>query len=184
MKDVAEKAGVSPMTVSAVIAGSASVRVSKTTRARVLSLAHEMGYTPNAIARSLRRRHTNIIGLYSGLGFVNVRSPFFAEIVGGLQEGCERHHKDLLLHGVFREQSSEAVYHSLADGRIDGLIVNMLAHDPLLDQLIASHLPVIALVDAIRGIPSVVVDDRGGSAMLAGHLALKGHRRILYATTH
>lgn len=184
MKDVAERAGVSSMTVSAVITGSSSVRVSEATRARVLSMAREMGYAPNAIARSLRRRRTNIIGLYSGTGYLNVRSPFFAEIVGGLQEGCERHRKDLLLHGVFDGRSAGDVYRELVDGRIDGLVVNMLAQDPLAVRLIASHLPVIAVIDAMEGIPSVVVNDASGSQMLVEHLTHSGHRSVHYVCTN
>src|SRR5262249_8954496 len=111
MKDVAERAGVSKMTVSAVLNGTSThVRVSEPTRQRVLEAARELDYRPNAVARSLRRRQTNIIGVYCGFGYMNARLAFLSEIIGGLQEGCDCHRKDLLLHGVFRGRSVEDIY--------------------------------------------------------------------------
>src|SRR5579872_493916 len=156
MKDVARRAGVSLMTVSAVINGKAAERrISRDTQARVAEIARLMDYRPNAIARSLRRRFTNVIGLYSGLGYLNAAHPFLAELIGGLQEGCDQHQKDLLLHGTFRGRSVEDIYAELVDGRLDGLIVQAPPEDPLVNQLAASHLPVIAAVDAISSVPSV-----------------------------
>ena len=181
MRDVARKAGVSQMTVSAVIGGKAAqVRISETTQARVLDTVREMGYQPNAIARSLRRRCTNVIGFYSGYGYLDTHNAFLAEIFSGLQRGCEQYHKDLLLHGVYRGDSVDDIYTELMDGRIDGLVLNAGPNDPLADRLAASHLPVVALVDAIPAIPSVVAADAQGSAYLAAHLAGQGHRRVLY----
>ena len=79
-----------------------------------------MRYRPNAIARSLRSRRTNIIGLYSGYRYIDPRNPFMAPIIGGLQAGCAEHRKDLLLHTVFRGDSTDDIYAELADGRIEG----------------------------------------------------------------
>lgn len=181
MRDVARKAGVSQMTVSAVLGGKAAqVRISETTQVRVLDTARELGYQPNAIARSLRRRCTNVIGFYSGYGYLDTHNAFLAELISGLQQGCERHRKDLLLHGVYRGSSVDDIYTELMDGRIDGLVLNAGPNDPLADRLAASRLPVVALVDAIPTIPSVVVADAQGSAYLAAHLAGQGHRRVLY----
>jgi len=181
MRDVAQEAGVSQMTVSAVLAGKATqARISEPTQARVLEIARDMGYQPNAIARSLRRRSTNVIGFYSGYGYLDTHNAFLAEIISGLQQGCERYRKDLLLHGVYRGSSVEDIYTELVDGRIDGLVLNAGPNDPLADRLAASHLPVVALVDAIPTVPSVVAADAVGSAYLAAHLAEQGHRRLLY----
>src|SRR2546429_5785193 len=181
IKDVAQRAGVSLMTVSAVLNGKAAERrISKNTQIRVSSIARQMDYRPNAVARSLRRRSTNVIGLYSGIGYLNASHPFLAELIGGLQAGCDQHQKDLLLHGTFRGRSVDDIYAELLDGRLDGLIVQAPPSDPLVDRLAASHLPVVAVVDAIPSVPSVVVDDAGGSRLLAQYLAEQGHRRLIY----
>ena len=76
MKDVAERAGVSLMTVSLVLRDSETPRVSLETRARVLQAAQELRYVSNARAQGLRSGVTNVIGLYAGYGYVNVRMPF------------------------------------------------------------------------------------------------------------
>jgi DNA-binding LacI/PurR family transcriptional regulator len=181
MKDVAERAGVSVMTVSLVLSGNTpGSRVSEETRRRVQEAARELRYRPNARARALRSGVTNIIGLYAGYGWLNVRLPFYTEIVSGLQDGCEEFKKALLLHGAFRGQTPEDIFTELADGRIDGLVVNMPADDPLAERLASSHFPVVAVADALPRIPSVVVDDAGGSRMLVEYLAGRGHQRLVY----
>src|SRR5205085_1723592 len=97
-----------------------------------------------------------------------------------MQAGCDQYQKDLLLHGTFRGRSIDNIYAELLDGRLDGLIVQAPPSDPLVDRLAASHLPVIAVVDAIPSVPSVVVDDAGGSRLLARRLAERGHQRLIY----
>src|SRR5438067_446452 len=150
MKDVAERAGVSLMTVSAVVNGrTAERRISSATRDRVEEIARFLDYRPNGVARSLRRRSTNVVGVYSGIGYLNAANPFLSEFIGGLQEGCDEHQKDLLLHGTFRGRSVDDIYAELVDGRLDGLIVQAPPSDPLVDRLAASHFPVVAAVDAI-----------------------------------
>jgi DNA-binding LacI/PurR family transcriptional regulator len=181
MKDVAARAGVSVMTVSLVLRENASgSRVSEETRQRVQEAARELSYLPNARARALRSGYTNIIGLHAGYGWLNVRHPFYTEIVSGLQDGCEEFKKDLLLHGTFRGHTPDDIYTELADGRIDGLVVNMPPEDPLAERLASSHFPVVAVADPLPNIPSVVVDDAGGSRMLVEYLKSRGHRRFLY----
>src|SRR5436853_6168 len=92
MSEVAQRVGVSKMTVSAVLAGgSRHVRVSEPTRVRVLETARQMGYRPNAVARSLRRQRTHILGFYCGFGYINAATPFCGDIIGGLQAGCDAH---------------------------------------------------------------------------------------------
>lgn len=184
MKDVAERAGVSVMTVSLVLRDSpASARISPETRRRVQEAAREFNYMPNARARALRSGFTNILGLYAGYGFVNVRFPFFTEIVSGLQEGCEQYRKDLLLHGVFHGHTPDDIYMELADGRIDGLVVNMPADDPLAERLADSHFPVVAVADPLPQIPSIVVDDAAGSRLLGEYLHSRGYQRFVYLSS-
>lgn len=181
LKEVAERAGVSKMAVSAALSGNmAYVRLSEATRTRITEIAAEMGYMPNAVARSLKRRATHIIGLYCGYTYLNVGHPFQGELIGGAQEGCDTHHKDLLLHGVFRGLSVDDIYGELVDGRIDGLILNAAPNDPLVVRLAESHLPVVAVVDAVPSLPSVVADDADGSHRIVDFLAKRGHTRILY----
>lgn len=181
MKDVAEHAGVSSMTVSLVLRGAkTSERISPETRQRVLDAAKKLHYFPNARGRALRSGVTNIIGLYGGHVFVNVRKPFFTEIISGLQIGCEQFKKDLLVHGNFHGNTADDLFNELVDGRIDGLVVTMPPTDPLVERLADLHFPVVALADPLPNIPSILVDDIGGSRRLVEYLHGQGHRRCVY----
>jgi len=182
LKDVAKQAGVSRSTVSAVLTGKSDhVRVSETTRARVWEIAQQMGYHPNVVARSLRHRRTDIIGIYGGsANEFDLRNTFRAELIGGMQQGCNHHRKDLLLHGAFRVNSVDDLFSNLMDGRIEGLIVYARPDDPLVERLANSQLPVVSIVDPIPGLPSVVVDNEGGARMLVDYLYQQGHRRVIY----
>jgi DNA-binding LacI/PurR family transcriptional regulator len=184
MKDVAQRASVSTMTVSLVLSGkSGAERISEETRQRVLNAARELRYLPNARGRALRSGRTNIIGLYAGFGFVNVRLPFFTEVVSGLQEGCEQVKKDLLLHGVFHGDTPDAIFNELVDGRIDGLVVSMPPDSTLAQRLADSPFPVVAVADPLPGVPSITVDDKAGSRMIVEHLHERGHSRVAYLSS-
>jgi DNA-binding LacI/PurR family transcriptional regulator len=197
LADVAEKAGVGRAAVSAALNGTAGTRVSEATRQRILDAARELRYRPNAIARSLRSRRTNVIGFYGGDRYVDVANPFVAQLISGIQLGCREQGKHLLFQGeqvvsdryMERRQprlnalrSVEEVHASLTGGMVDGLILYVEAHDPLIPLLADSHLPVVAVADAIPSLPCVVVDDEAGGRLQARHLAEKGHRRVLYHT--
>lgn len=179
-KDIAGKLGLSQPTVSRVLSGARGHRVSPDTRQRVLEAARQMGYRPNAVARSLRRRRTNIVGFYTGYGYVDARDDFLAEIIGGLQFACTQHHLDLLLHGIYHGRATEDIYGVLADGRIDGLFLHTSAADSLAERLVDSSLHVVALADPVPGLPSVVCDDAGGTRQILEYLWARGHRQIAY----
>lgn len=181
MSDVARHAGVSNAAASAVLSGThSSVRVSEATRLRVQQAARDLKYSRNEVARALRRQRTDIIGLYLWHQALDTHGPFLAEIVSGLQHGCDAHQKDLLIHGTFRGQSIDDIYARLVNGKIDGLVLFAEPGDPLVDRLAAASLPVVTVADVVPPLPGVVADDRAGSALLAAHLAGRGHRRVLY----
>lgn len=183
LKDVAEAAGVSSATVSSILNGSRSnTRVSPETRERVASIAKDLGYRPNAIARALVQRSTNIVGFYFGYGHLEPHDPFHAEVLTGLQNGCGETQRDLIIHYSFYRRGLDEVYRELVGGKIDGLIALAAPSDPLIRRLIDARLPVVAMTDAIQGMPSVIADDAHGSRLIANHLHEKGHRAIFYRT--
>ncbi len=182
LKDIALACNVSAMTVSDVLNGK-SRAAAPATRERIFSAARQLNYRPHAVARSLRRRRTDIVGFYSGYGFTPLRSPFTAEIAYGLQSGCESQAKDLLMHGTFRGRSVDDIYGELVSGQIDGLILLAPPDDPLVGRLQQSELPTVSVADAVAGLPSVVVDDVEAGGLLARHLRTQGHRRAVFYTS-
>jgi LacI family transcriptional regulator/LacI family purine nucleotide synthesis repressor len=181
LRDVADLVQVSPYTASVVLNGAKSnTRVSQKTRDRIVQAAQQLGYRPNSLARALRQRSTNILGLYFGYGHLEPHDPFHAEVLTGLQRGCEACEKDLMIHYSFHRYSVDEVFGELVGGKIDGLVLIASPSDPLVERVRGSHLPVVAMTDAIEGIPSVTADDEAGSALLAQHLHAKGHHTLLY----
>ncbi len=181
LRDVAGFAAVSPYTVSTVLNGARSnTRVSEETRERILKAAAELGYRPNGLARSLRNKRTNIVGLYFGYGSLEPHDPFHAEVLTGLQRGCEAFRKDLMIHYSFHKYDVNQVFAELAGGKLDGLVLLAAPTDPLVDRVRDSGLLIVAITDALEGIPSVVADDADGSRLIAEHLAELGHGRVLY----
>ncbi len=181
LDDVARRAGVSKFTVSAVLNRTRSnTRVSAATRERIMEVATELSYRPNAVAQSLRNRRTNLIGLYNGYGFFDARNRFLSELLGGLQEGCSYFDKDLIVYRLLHDKPVDEVFDQLIDGRVDGVVLFAPTNDVLADRLAQTSLPVIAIADALPQLPSVVVNDAQGGVLQARHLAEKGHRRVLY----
>jgi DNA-binding LacI/PurR family transcriptional regulator len=184
LQAVAERAGVNRVTAAVALGKSpqGGTRVSAATRLRVQAAAQELGYAPNAIARALRGERTNIIGYYAGYETLDAHSPFAAAILQGLQRSCRAFNQDLLLFGSFIRDTVDSIYATLNSGKIDGLVLLPTPRSPVMDRLFESHLPVVAIANSHANAPSVIVDDEGGSILIADYLAQQGHRHILYRT--
>lgn len=185
LADIASDAGVSVVAVSVVLNKSQSkVRVSAATRERIFEAAQRLQYRPNAVARSLRRRRTNIIAFYAVQNTVLDPSfPFYGALLSGLLRGCDEHQKDFLLHGTFRGMDENAVFLELLNGQIDGLILYTRFPTPLTDKLAESRLPVVTVVNEMPGLPCVSIQNEEAGRLLARYIAGKGYKRALYRST-
>lgn len=181
LRDVAEVVGVSMATASAVLNRTRSgTRVSEQTRAALVEAASRMGYQPNEVARSLTRRKTQLIGLYTHFEFLSAWNGFLSDLVGGIQQEASRRNYDVLLRTVPLDAAPEKILGQLADRRVDGLLHFAPEDRDLIPGLSKKGVPVVCLVDASDGNPSVVADDFGGGRMLAKYLHEQGHRRVIY----
>lgn len=173
--------GVGPSTASVVLNGAKSgTKVSAETRRAILEVARELNYRPNVLARSLRCQRTGIVGFFSGYDGLDPRNPLVAELLHGLQSGCARQGLDLLLYSPNAGHSAEQVAANLADGRMDGLVVNALPGHPITKLLAKERLPVVALADRLPGLTGVLADWERVGRIQARHLYEKGHRHVLY----
>ncbi len=82
-KSIARELQLSQPTVSRILSGDPRHRAAPDTRRRVLETASRLGYQPNALARSLRRGRTGIIGLYTNHDY-DARNNFLGTIIGAL----------------------------------------------------------------------------------------------------
>lgn len=183
LEDVAQRAGVNKVTASIVLSGGrGNTRVSEATRQRIRQAAEDLQYQPNALAQSLRRRRSHMLGLYLG-NFLDTRNPFISEIISGLQLGCEENRRDFVMHGTFRGDSIDDIVAELLNGKVDGLVLHVGSDHPLQARLASSRLPVVVIANPAPGMASVTTDDVTGSWLQVKHLSERGHQRVLYAVS-
>jgi LacI family transcriptional regulator len=184
LRDVARLAEVDPSTVSRVLRGDPSQQVRAETRERILRAAEELRYRPNALARGLRTRRTDTLGLI----IPNLDNLGFADVTHGIQSAAAEAGKLVMVveaDMVAREgegvvQVGELYERLIGDGRLDGLIVAFATlDDHLVSQLAERDTPLVLVNRRTSGVHgSVVVDDERGSRMAVEHLAGLGHQRI------
>lgn len=142
VKDVAEKAGVSPSTVSRVI--SDSPRISQKTKDRVLECMDELGYFPNANARSLASKKTGTIGVIvpttSQDYFLN---PFFSEALRGIVRGASKEDYDILLStNTEKGEELKNIEKFIRGSKVDGiLLMSSKVNDESIDYLKSIDFP-------------------------------------------
>jgi DNA-binding LacI/PurR family transcriptional regulator len=180
LRDVAVQAGVSVSTVSNVLNGYTKSGIKKETWDRVRRVANEMGYRPNALARSLKVQRTNTIGFYTGYGAHDARDRFRAEIYTGILAACDGFDLDLHIHGNLSGKSPDEIRMRLCDGRVDGIIVHTSQDDPTVACLVESGFPAVAVADRQTRMPSVAASDEDGMRILVEYLWSRGHRRMMY----
>jgi DNA-binding LacI/PurR family transcriptional regulator len=137
LKDVAKAAGVSVATASSALNGTG--RVAKPTIVKVKNAARQLGYRPNALARSLRFGETNAIGLYHISMDTLFYTYYIEQFVFGTLKCAHAHSYDLTLLSNNRLQQESVL------PRVDGLIVtDPIDEDAKTINLFKSGLPIIA----------------------------------------
>ncbi|GAA4630692.1 LacI family DNA-binding transcriptional regulator [Actinoallomurus vinaceus] len=174
IRNVAERAGVSKSLVSLVMRG--SPHVSDARRQAVLKAARELGYRPNAVARSLVEGRTRLIGAL----VADLHNPFFAEFLDGLQESLHGAGLRMLVgSGRWDPQFEAEAVEAFLEMRVDGLVLLSVVPDTLTET--AKNVPVVVVGERdIEGVDIVVDDDELGARLAVDHLVELGHRRIAH----
>ena len=174
--DVARRAGVSTATVSRVLAGLGGARAE--TRERVLDAARELGYRPSGVARSLKLRTTQTLGLI----ITDIENPFFPQLVRAVEDVAREHGFALLLCNATDDPDREASYLDLlVDRRVDGVVIAVSGLGARHGEwLVEAPLPVVLVNTVAPGLPhpSIASDNVDGGRQAAAHLLDLGHRRI------
>jgi LacI family transcriptional regulator len=180
LRDVARRAGVSPMTVSRVVNGSG--QVSPELRARVDQALTETGYLPNTVARNLRTRRTDTIALV----MPDMTNPFFTALAHGVETSAREVGISLLVaNSDEREDEEERLVQVLLQRQVDGiLLIPAGAGAEAIGRCRAHDVPVV-IADRRPGTPGVDVvraDAEDGAFQLGRLLAELGHRRMAVLT--
>jgi DNA-binding LacI/PurR family transcriptional regulator len=175
--DVAELAGVSKSLVSLVMRG--SPRVSEEKRSAVLRAAEELHYRPNAVARSLVRKRSFLIGVMLS----DLHNPFFVEVVDGIeQEALAADYHALFNTGGRTAEGESVAIETLLQLRTDGLILasSVLPAREILAAAGTTQVVLVARPSRWSEVDSVTNDDRAGARLAVEHLIELGHRHIAH----
>ncbi|MBB6672109.1 LacI family DNA-binding transcriptional regulator [Cohnella nanjingensis] len=173
IKDIAKRAGVSISTVSYALNG--SPKVTDDTAARILAIAKELNYVPNAAARNLKMRETKIIGAF----LTDFSGAFYGDLLQGLKEGLNRSGYDLVVC------SGKQSHRLLPQRMIDGAIVldETFSSEELLKYADLGHKLVVLDRDlAHPNINQVLLDNKAGATLAMEYLLEMGHRKLYVVT--
>ena len=180
--DVARLAGVSRATVSYIINENGGNRqaISEETRLRVLQAVAELGYQPDARARSLRSGGVSTVGLL----VPDLHNPHYWEVVQGVEDELQKHGFDLLLSSTSLDPNRERqILQALSQRRIDALIVTLSFLEQsrsLLEPLVARNSPVVTLGKIAFDTDAVMTSFRNAGRQVMHHLLDLGHQHIRF----
>lgn len=176
IEDVAKLANVSIATVSRVINNQGGVR--RITEEKILKAISDLGYIRSAVARSMKRKETNTIGII----VPDIKNPFFPLVVAGIeQKAREKGYYTILSSTNESPKVEEEIVQIFIERGVDGVILTTAnengEHIKLLQE---QGIPVVAVDRAIKQfeIDTVLVDNVNGSYQAVQHLILQGHQKI------
>ncbi|MCU1549704.1 MAG: LacI family transcriptional regulator [Glaciihabitans sp.] len=173
INDVALAAGVSTATVSRVLNNSKTVNAELADRVRVA--AHQLGYRPNGIARSLRRRSSDVIALIIN----DVSNPFFTAITRGVEDVAQRSGYSVLLCNTDEDPGKEATYLRVAEQQqVAGVILSPNTATSDVSRLFNAQVPLVVIDRTLNEpVDSVMVHSLNGAEAATQHLLASGWKR-------
>jgi LacI family transcriptional regulator len=178
MRDVAQAAGVSAMTVSNVLNGRRG-RVSPATVSLVEEAIARLGYVPDGAARALSARSSGIVALvYRGGGdHPALANPHDSELVGEVERWVSRSGRHLMIHAADDVVTTAG---NLRTWNVDGAILVGVLAPQVAELRRLSGVPMVLVDTADDTFATVGVDDVGGGRLAGDHLAGLGHRRTAF----
>lgn len=181
MDDVAEAAGVSRGTVSRALNGGRNV--SGSAQSAIDKAIRQTGYVMNPHARSLAtRRSMSVAFVLSEPQDRLFEDPNFHLLLHGCTQALADNDITVLLTLAGTPEDRKRVSRFVTAGHVDGvLLVSTHSGNPLVDELIAQDVPVVACGKPLgheRDISYVAADDRDGARQMVGYLRSRGYRRI------
>lgn len=181
LKDVAKKVGVHPSTVSRVLSGKADqYSITKKTQDIIFQAARELNYTPNEMARSLRLKKSNTIGLV----IPDISNAFFAGIARSIEIESYNLGYRLVVCNTDEDQDKEInLVETLLRRKIDGLILAPVQDcDKHIRELENDQFPLVLVDRYFEDIKTnaVVTDNEGDAYKATEHFIQLGHHRIAF----
>ncbi len=183
MRDVAKAAGVSVATVSHVVNDKPGARIGDDARRRVQEAVAELGYRPNALAKTLSQGSSRFIGLVAD---AIATTPFAGQIIHGAQDEAWKHGYVLLVANTDGNAAAENdAIAMMLEHQVHGILYSTWYHREIVVPE-ALHQTDTVLVDCFAdgsGLPAVVPDEEQGGRTATEELLAAGHRRIAFINT-
>lgn len=183
MRDVAKVAGVSVATVSHVVNDKAGARIGDDARRRVQEAVIELGYRPNALAKTLSQGTSRFIGLVAD---AIATTPFAGQIIHGAQDEAWKHGYVLLVANTDGNEAAEnEAIAMMLEHQVHGILYSTWFHREI-EVPEALHQTDTVLVDCFAAgnvLPAVVPDEEQGGRTATEELLAAGHRRIAFINT-
>ncbi|WP_188454195.1 LacI family DNA-binding transcriptional regulator [Virgibacillus oceani] len=184
IKDVAKATGVSPSTVSRVIAD--NPRISLDTKKKVRKAMKNLGYHPNVNARNLVAKSTKAIGvIMPSSADKALQNPFFPEILRGIGSVTHDMQYSLTLStGETDEEILDEVQRMVYGSYVDGVILlYSRLNDSVMNFLMEKSFPFVIVgkpYDYISEITHVDNDNFSAGKEITNHLIKQGHKKIAF----
>ena len=183
MLDIANKLGVSVVTVSNAIAGRDGV--SDETRKKICETAEKMGYKPSNTKigrkRSYIQHYGKNVGILTSERFVGERGTFYWELTAGISDKLSQLNISTVFECVKRESELKGTLPNMAyDNKVDAIIVIGQVRRSFIDSLSQLTIPLLFVdfYDSRYNIDSVNSDSYNGGYMITDYLVEMGHRKI------
>jgi LacI family transcriptional regulator len=176
-QQVAQIAGVSQSAVSRTFTPGASI--SPATREKVLKAARELGYRPNAIARSLNTARSRIVGVVISY-FDN---QFYPQVLEALAQKLDELNYHLLLFVGDRDGNVDRIFDQIMQYRVDGIVLASVSLSiELSEECLAAGIPVVLFnrSDENGMVSSVNTDNEAAARQIAEFLVAGEHKRFAY----
>lgn len=177
MDTIAKKAGVSKTTVSRIINGNIDY-VNEATKEKVLRIIKELNYKPNSLARSLKQRKSNFIGLV----LANMKTTFWSLVIEGVERRCHANGYSLMICNSNNDPLLEREHiENLKMKQVDGIIINPMIENKLLfEELVEEKYPLVLINRRIDdlALDTVIVDNVRCSELAVNHLRGLGRKSI------
>ena len=175
--DVARKAGVAQSTVSRILNDSG--RFSEGTRLRVLDAANELGYKPNALARSLITQQTNFVGIV----MADITNPFYPNVLEKFTKRFQEMGRQVLLFNVPPESDVDDILPQAMAYQMEALIITSATiSSAMANESARQGLTVVLFNRYVKdsNVSAVCCDNLLGGQMAADYLLEIGRRRLAY----
>ncbi len=178
IKDLAKIAGVSTATVSRALSGKCDIN--EQTRERILQLAADYHFTPNAIGRGLSLQKTFTLGVV----IPDITSSYFPEVFRGVEDvASENGYSIVYLNTDYKIEKERESLMMLKTGRVDGLIA--LYSNRIIDEcraMVDMGYPIVLIGNALESVicPCIACNNLASAYTIVEYLIHMGHKKIAH----